>query len=150
MKDLLIHDFTNDIFQNAFKAYFAELDIEVANWDRLFLGMNTEQGNIGIVRISPEGDTIGFIQFRIDQLKNWFFEEKIGFVRELWDAKAWRRSGHGAALMQAAENYFSDNHVYKAVLTTDTAPHFLMHQGYHRDSSYTAQNEDEVFIKLLS
>ena len=37
MKDLLIHDFTNDIFQNAFKAYFAELDIEVANWDRLFL-----------------------------------------------------------------------------------------------------------------
>lgn len=36
MKDLLIHDFTSVIFQNALKAYFAELDIEVANWDRFF------------------------------------------------------------------------------------------------------------------
>lgn len=106
MNDLIIHDFSNTTFQMAFKKYFAEMGIEVKDWNGLFQEMNEEQDNVAIMRTSPEGETVGFIQFKIDLLKNWFFEEKIGFIREFWVSDTWRHAGHGAALLRSAENYF--------------------------------------------
>lgn len=96
MNDLIIYDFSNTTFQPAFKKYFAELRIEVKDWDGLFQGMNKEQDNVAIVRTPPrKTKPLGFIQFRIDLLKNWFFEEKIGFIREFWVSDPWRHAAMG-------------------------------------------------------
>lgn len=149
MKDHIVQDFSHPGFQAAFKKYFEELAIEIEDWDALFQHMNEEQNNVAIVRTTPQEEVVGFIQFRVDTLKGWFFEETIGFVRELWIDGEHRHGGHGASLLRAAEDYFVDHKVCKAVLTTDTAHAFYASQGYVRDASYQANNEDDVYVKLL-
>ena len=64
--DTLITDFFDLGFQNAFRQYFAELGINVKDWDGLFREMN--EGNEGEknaawVRTTADGGVIGFIQF---------------------------------------------------------------------------------------
>ena len=149
MRDVLISDFTQDLFQNAFKLYFKELGIEVKDWDGLFEEMTAEGGNKAYIRMSDDEMIIGFIMFKIEHLSNWFFEEKVGFIREFWISEEMRNNGHGTHLLKIAEEYFIENGVYKAILTTDTAEHFYEAHGYYKDKAYTAKNEDEVFVKLL-
>ena len=83
MKDYIINDFTDLRFQSSFKEYFKELEIELNNWDSLFKEMNEEKDNFAILRMKDDM-VVGFIQFKIDTLSNWFFEEKVGFIREFW------------------------------------------------------------------
>lgn len=145
-RDVLISDFTDVGFRSAFKRYFGELGINVEDWDGLFAEM---KGNLAYVRYGENGEVVGFIQFVAVELKNWFFCEKLGFIREFWVSGEYRNMGHGTELLGLAERYFADNGIRKAVLTTDTAPAFYEAKGYKKDGSFAAKNEDDVFVKEL-
>ena len=87
MKDILISDFSNVAFQNAFKKYFKEFGVEIKNWDALFKELTEESKNKAYVRLDENGTSVGFILFKIIQLSDGFFEENLGFIREFWIAE---------------------------------------------------------------
>ncbi len=147
--DLLIEDFTDPRFQAAFRLYFAELGIEVADWEALFREMN-QGGNRALLRLGPKGETLGFIQFTTLPLTSRFFEETCGFIRELWVAEGRRSRGHGAALLKRAEDWFLFQGVRTVLLTTDTARDFYLRHGYAPAPACRAKNGDEVFVKHLT
>lgn len=149
MQNHIIVNANDPRFQAAFQTYFGELGISVKDWDGLFHQMEEDAGTVNLLVFSDQGRVLGFIQLKIDTLQNWFFEETVGFVREFWIAGNYRNQGCGTKLLQAAENYFQERGAYKAILTTDTAPDFYRKNGYVRDHSYQARNEDAVFTKLL-
>lgn len=149
MKDYFITDFSNPLFQAAFKEYFSELGVNVKDWDGLFREMNEDEGTAAFLRTDEKDSVIGFIQFQKSEMKHWFFSECIGFIREFYVSAKVRGQGHGIALLELAEEYFLENNVCKAILTTDTTPEFYLNRGYIRDCSYQAKNMDEVFVKLL-
>lgn len=150
--DKLITDFTDPVFQTAFRRYFAELEINVRDWDGLFREMNAEvegNQNAAYVRTGLDGSVVGFIQFVPIRFTSWFFEETLGFIREFWVAEPFRSRGHGAELLALAERYFLEHGVCTAILTTDTAQRFYERHGYVRARGCRAKNQDEVFVKRL-
>ena len=150
--DKLITDFTDPVFQAAFRQYFAELDINVKDWDGLCQEMNAEvegQKNAAYVRTAADGSVIGFLQFVPIRFTSWFFEETLGFIREFWVAEAFRGRGHGAELLALAEKHFLERGICTAILTTDTAERFYERRGYVRANGCRAKNKDEVFVKRL-
>ena len=150
--DKLITDFTDPVFQAAFKQYFAELGIDVKEWDGLFQEMNAGAGgekNAAWVRTASDGGVVGFIQFIPIRLTSWFFEETLGFIREFWVAEAFRGRGHGAELLALAEKYFLEHEICTTILTTDTTRRFYERRGYVRANGCRAKNKDEVFVKRL-
>ena len=149
--DILISDFTDLVFQEAFQRYFAELGIHVRDWDGLFREMN--EGNEGeknaaYVR-TAEGGAIGFIQFVPIRFTSWFFEETCGFIREFWVADECRNNGHGSELIALAERHFLEHGIHAALLTTNTAKRFYERHGYVKAPGCRAKNQDEVFMKRL-
>jgi len=149
VKDLLISDFTNSCFQKRFKLYFDELGVNVKDWDELFNELNDEKDNRAYVRFTDTDDVIGFILFKPIALSNWFFNLKLGLIREFWVSKKYRGMGNGKSLLHLAETYFKENGLHKSILTTDTAPKFYEKNGYIKDSTIIAKNEDDVFVKEL-
>ncbi|HHX54547.1 MAG TPA: GNAT family N-acetyltransferase [Clostridiales bacterium] len=147
--DDLVSDFCDLRFQEAFHKYFSELGITVTDWESLFREMNDEGDNKVYIRSTEEGNIIGFIQFKKENFTSWFFEETVGFIREFWVAEEYRNSGHGAALLRLAEDYFRHQGIYTSILTTDTAEHFYLRNGYRKAPGCKAKNKDEVFIKQL-
>lgn len=147
--DVLVSDFSAPLFQDAFKQYFAELDVHVTDWDGLFKEMNDEGGNSAFVRTAEDRKMIGFIQFRPTKFTSWFFEETYGFIREFWVASGFRGSGHGSALLHMAEKYFRENGIFTSILTTDTAERFYEKHGYLKAPGCKAKNKDDVFVKRL-
>lgn len=148
-QDERISDFTNPLFQDAFRAYFAELGISVGDWDGLFQQMNEEGGNFAFLRTAKDGSLIGFIQFRPMVFTSSFFEETCGFIREFWVAEKFRGARHGSALLYQAENYFKDRGIYTSILTTDTAAGFYTENGYAQAPACKAKNQDMVYVKRL-
>ena len=154
MHDVMITDYSDIRFQNAFKQYFKDLDIiqntqtNVVDWDGCFREFDEDKG-VTFMRVSADDQVIGFVLTKEESLKNWFFEEKIGFIREIWVAEEHRKTGQGRTLLQKAENYFKERGIYKTILTTDTASTFYKKCGYHQDISYNAKNKDDVFVKYL-
>ena len=147
--DTLISNFSDPLFQTAFKTYFAELGITVKDWDGLFRKMSDEGDNRAYVRTDPDGGIVGFIQFKPTPFTSWFFEETCGFIREFWVSKDHRNAGHGAALLRLAEGYFISNTIYTSILTTDTAERFYLAHGYRKAPGCRAKNQDPVFVKRL-
>ena len=147
---ILISDFMDSRFCAAFQAYFAGLDISVRDWDGLFREMNGEGNNRAYLLLDGDGGTVGFIQFQITSFSNWFLEEPFGFIREFWIDPAYRRQGHGKALLRLAETYFVEHGAYRAVLTADDAIAFYLANGYERAPGIKAKNEMEVLTKNLS
>ena len=150
--DVLITDFTDPVFQAAFRQYFAELGINVKDWDGLFQEMNADSGgekNAAWLRTAADGSVIGFIQFVPIRFTSWFFEETFGFIREFWVAEAFRSQGHGAELLALTESYFLEHGICAGILTTDTAQRFYERHGYVRAHGCRAKNKDEVFVKRL-
>ena len=150
--DTLITDFFDLGFQNAFRQYFAELGINVKDWDGLFREMN--EGNEGEknaawVRTTADGGVIGFIQFTPIRFNSWFFEETCGFIREFWVKEEFRCRGYGSALLALAERYFLEHGIPTSILTTDTAQRLYERYGYRRAPGCEAKNHDDVFIKRL-
>lgn len=150
MKDYCITDFQDENFKKAFKVYFAELGITIKDWDALFQEINAEKGNIAYIRIDENNEVMGFIQFRVEVLTNWFFQESVGFIREFWIKNNYRNKGFGSELLAKAEAYFLEQGIRKTILTSDTAEAFYIKHGYMKDSSYQAKNEDNVYIKIIS
>ena len=151
--DILISDFTDPVFQGAFRQYFTEIGINVKDWDGLFREMN--EGNEGeknaaYVRIAAEVGVIGFIQFIPIRFTSWFFEETCGFIREFWVAERFRGRGHGAELLALTEGHFLKRGIYTSILTTDTAERFYERHGYVKAPGYRAKNHDSVFVKRLN
>ena len=142
---ILISDFTDPRFQDAFRVYFAELGISVSDWDGLFREMNEEGNNLAYLL----EDGTGFLQFQMTAFSNWFFEEPFGFVREFWVTPGYRRQGHGKTLLRMAEDYFKAHGADRSVLTADDAVGFYLANGYERSSSIHAKNKMEVFVKTL-
>lgn len=150
--DILISDFSDPVFQAAFKQYFAELGINVKDWDGLFREMNEGnegQKNAAYVRTAEDGGVIGFIQFIPIRFTSWFFEETCGFIREFWVAEEFRSRGHGSELLALAEQHFLENGICTSILTTDTAEHFYERHGYAEAPGCRAKNQDGVFVKRL-
>lgn len=148
-RDILISDFSDPLFQSAFKQYFTELGIKAANWDGLFKEMNDEGDNSAFIRVAEDGKMIGFIQFKPITFTSSFFEETYGFIREFWIAEEFRNNGHGTELISLAETYFCENDINTSILTTDTAEHFYEKHGYIKTPGCKAKNRDNVFIKRL-
>ena len=145
----LITDFTDTCFQEAFKMYFSELGVTVQQWDKLFCEMNEEPENFAFLRLDEQDNVIGFIQISFISFTSWFFESRMGFVREFWVQKEHRSCSHGAALLNTAEAFFLRRGVYKAILTTDTAEAFYVRRGYRREDGISAKNGDAVYMKRL-
>ncbi len=145
----IIEDFTNPLFTAAFQAYFAELGITVSNYDALFQEMNEGGNNRAYVHLDEHSSVVGFIQFTLLPFTSWFFETKMGFIREFWVAPELRGLGHGTQLLEKAEAYFISQEVYRSILTTDTAESFYLRHGYQCDMDISAKNGDAVFIKRL-
>ena len=148
-KQVLISDFTDPRFVEAFKLYFKELDVQIRNWGSLFREMNESGENRALLRLAADGQVIGFIQFVPMTMSSWFFEEKWGFIREFWIRQEYRGQGHGTALLLQAEKYFSEQGIGICILTTDTAPDFYTARGYEKDDVITAKNKDDVFVKRI-
>jgi GNAT superfamily N-acetyltransferase len=125
------------------------LGIKVTDWDGLFNEMNEETGNYAYVRFTYTNNVVGFIQFKPIELSNWFFNVKMGFIREFWISKDYRKNGNGTDLLQLAEAYFIENGLYKSILTTDIAHKFYEANGYIKDANIVAKNKDDVYIKDL-
>ena len=147
--DILISDFSDPKFKDAFQIYFAELGIHVNNWDSLFQEMNEGGENRAWLRLSEDGDVVGFIQFIPIRFSSWFFEETRGFIREFWIRNEFRSQGHGTALLNLAESYFAEQEINTLILTTDTAPDFYRSRGYEKDEAISAKNKDDVFVKRI-
>ena len=151
MQDIFLSDFSDERFQAAFRLYFAELGIEVKDWDGLWKEMNEDENaeNHAYVRFCDDGRIAGFIQFCEMTMQSWFFEEKVGFVREFWVCGEMRGLGHGSVLLANAEDWFRQRGIRKCLLTTDTAPGFYIMHGYHREEGVCARNRDDVYVKML-
>ncbi len=147
--DALIRDFSDARFQAAFRRYFTELGLTVRDWDGLWREMNAEGDNTAYLRTGPDGETVGFLQFRPIQFTSWFFEETCAFIREFWVAPEARGRGHGSALLALAEARFLESGIHTAILTTDTAADFYARHGYVRDAGCRAKNGDDVYVKRL-
>lgn len=147
-QDQHITHYEGPAFQEAFRTYFAELGCHVTDWEGLF-GEMTESGDETWLRMDEAGSVIGFIQFAAMEMKNWFFTAKCGFIMEFWIAPAFRRKGHGSALLALAENSLREAGCGEALLTTDAASDFYLHRGYARRPEITAANQAEVFGKRL-
>ena len=122
--DIMISDFSNSLFQTAFKQYFSERGYMIRNWNGLFKEMNDDGNNVAFV-------------------------ETCGFIREFWIAEEFRNNSHGTALLSLTEKYFIDNGIYTSILTTDTAARFYIRHGYVKALGCKAKNQNEVFIKHL-
>ena len=147
--DTMISDFSDSLFQTAFKQYFSELGYHIRDWNGLFKEMNDEGDNAAFVRIAADGKIIGFIQFKPVKFSSWFFEETCGFVREFWIAEEFRNKNHGTMLINLVEKHFVENGIYTSILTTNTAAGFYEKNGYMKALGCKAKNQDEVFVKRL-
>lgn len=147
--DIMVSDFSNPLFQTAFRQYFSELGYTIRDWNGLFKEMNDDGDTIAFVRTSMDDKVIGFIQFKPVKFSSWFFEETCGFIREFWIAEGFRNRNHGTALINLVEKYFIDHGIYTSILTTDTAARFYKRHGYVKALGCKAKNQDEVFIKHL-
>lgn len=146
--DTMTSDFSDLLFQTAFKQYFSELGHNIKDWDGLFKELNDDKNN-SFVRTTTDGKIIGFILFTPITFSSWFFEETVGFIREFWVAEEFRNQNHGSALIGLTEKYFVENGIHTSILTTDTATRFYEKHGYTKAFGCKAKNQDEVFVKHL-
>lgn len=149
-KDTFITDFFDPMFTDMFKRYFSELGIDVKDWNGLFEEMNTRNGgNCAYIRVCGD-NPIGFIQFTAVTLENWFFKERLGFIREFWVQKELRRQGHGSALCSLAEKYFFDNGIRRIVLTAEEKEkEFYFKRGYRVCGGMEAKNDMDVWVREI-
>lgn len=149
-KDILITDFSDAVFQNMFKEYFAEIGVKVNDWEGLWAEMNTQNdGNTAYIRTCGE-EPAGFIQFTAVTLENWFLKEKMGFIREFWVVKKLRGQGHGTELLHLTEKYFKDSGIDRVVLTAEeNEQQFYLNRGYRICESIEAKNGMAVSVKEI-
>lgn len=142
-----ITDFQHPDFCRMFKEYFAEIGINVTDWDKLWDEMNN--GTNKAYLCYADGGAVGFLMFTEIDFESWFFRTKYGFIREFCVAESYRSKGLGTELLRRAEEYFKGQDLYAAILTSDTAGGFYLKNGYIRRDDITAKNGDPVYSKCL-
>ena len=112
--------------------------------------MNTQNGsNLAYIRLSGN-ESVGFIQFTFITLENWFFKEKLGFIREFWVDEKFRKQGHGGELLSLAEKYFRDRGIHRIILTPDeNEQRFYFNRGYSICEYIEAKNDMAVAVKEI-
>ncbi len=149
-KDLLISDFTDPMFQAIFKEYFAEIGVNVRDWEGLWEEMNTQNGGNSAYIRTYKNEPAGFIQFAEITMESWFLKEKWGFIREFWVAKGFRGQGQGTELLSLAEKYFKDKGIRRIVLTAEEKEQqFYLNRGYKICESIEAKNNMTVSVKNM-
>ena len=147
-EDVLLTEYTDPGFRQAFQEYFTELGIRVTDWSGLWKEMDEAGENFTLLR-QWEGKVIGFCLASPIEFSSWFFTEKRGFIREFWVKKEHRGKGHGAALLAQVEEQFRNCGIHTMILTTDSAPGFYIRHGYEKMPDCQAKNGDDVFVKKL-
>ncbi|MDE8314615.1 GNAT family N-acetyltransferase [Erysipelothrix rhusiopathiae] len=125
MKKVSIDDLRNHQFQDAFIQHLKEFGYQIPQHDVFFETMNNEQDN-KVFAYEAEGKLIAFIMFRCETFTNWFFNEDVVFVRELWVKKSYRNKGLASKLLVEVEGYARRNQIHKLILTTETAVHLYL------------------------
>ena len=149
MELVLLKDFSNPLFCNAFKKYFREQNIDVKDWNGLFAQMNEDHMNFAFMLID-QNEVVGFIQFKEDELSNWFFKEKVGFIREFWIMAEKRNQGLGSCLLDEAEKYFLNKKIHRIILTSDPGSQdFYIRHNYHKCGEIQALNDLPVYVKII-
>lgn len=150
-KMIMITDYSSDEFKEAFTAYFNEIGINLKKdtdlWDIM---SNTK--DLYCYAIKDLDCIIGFIMFQkeIFNSSNDFFVEHVGYIRELYVRKKYRKSGIGKLLINKAEDFFRKNAVYKLILTyEDNAIGFYKKLDCIEDKSYIAKNKQNVVVKII-
>lgn len=148
--DMLVKDCGDPALQSAFRAYFAELGVQIRDWDGLFREIGAGP-DMFFVRRDEAGKIVGFLLFAVAEAAAWrgFFTAKVGCVEEFWVDPSCRGQGHGAALLARAEAYMRQEGCAFVLLTTDTAPEFYGRQGYSPQPGIRAKNGDMVYAKVL-
>ncbi len=137
-------------FKMAFCQYFQELGISLSPDNDVFLEMGKEgKKKLKTLLVLEGKEIIGFAMYQEDGLTNWFFVEKIGFIREFWIKKDQRKKRIGSSLLQMVLIDLKKKGVRKILLTTDMAAVFYEKNGFSEDKSYSAKNEDPVYFCLL-
>lgn len=150
-KIVKITDYSNSEFQSAFTAYFKEIGIVIKKNTDLWNIMNNTK-DLHCYAVKKAEQIIAFIMFQKEYFSSstGFFSEKVGYIREVYVRKGFRKSGIGKLLISIAENYFKQNSVLKLILTyEENAIDFYKKLGFIEDKSYTAKNNLDVLIKTI-
>ncbi|MCL2342821.1 MAG: GNAT family N-acetyltransferase [Firmicutes bacterium] len=98
--------------------------------------------------LTADGEAQGFILYQIDSPESdWCIKEGYGFIRELYVAADFRRSGHGKALAVHAETRLRQRGVPGIYLTTDEAMEFWAKMGYRDSGEVCSENDGRIFVK---
>lgn len=152
MTILELNNFYDERFKQCFRAYFLEIGINLKEDTDVFdeITKSYEKENMRTFVIEEEKQFVGFIMLQAEHLKSGFFEERVGFIRELWVAPSSRQLGYGKQLIKIAENYFKKKEIPKLILTyEDNAHGFYKRLGFIHDSSYKAKNDGTVIVKYI-
>jgi ribosomal protein S18 acetylase RimI-like enzyme len=151
MEYYYLSNYDNLSFKKAFCLYFKELGIDLNPGDEIFTVMakDAEKG-LETLLVFEDQAILGFLMYQEDSLSNWFFTERIGFIREFWIREDRRKQGLGTSLLKAVLGDMKDKGIKKVLLTTDTASGFYLKNGFVKDESYSAKNKDPVFSLLLA
>ena len=143
-----IGDFSEPAFQAAFQRYFNELAITVTDWDGLWKEMNGGENRAYLVL--EDDRVIGFLLFTEIELSNWFFTQRLGFIREFWVDEQHRGTGIGSQLLALTEKAFLASGLSRAILTTESANEFYAKRGYVKAAGIEAANQQSVYVKDLA
>ena len=152
MTILELSNFYDERFKQCFRAYFLEIGIHLKENTDVFdeIAKSYEKEKMRTFVIEEEKQFAGFIMLQPERLQSGFFEEQVGFIRELWIAPSFRQRGYGKQLMEIAENYFKKCEVRKLILTyEENAFGFYKSLGFHEDDAYKAKNEGNVIVKYI-
>lgn len=150
MTTIELSNFYDERFKQCFRTYFQEIGINLKEdtdvFDEITKSYNEEQMRTFV--IADENRFSGFIMLQPEHLKSGFFEEHVGFIRELWVAPSHRNAGFGRSLIELAEAYFRQQGISKLILTYDeNALGFYTKLGFQADDSYKAKNDQNVIVK---
>ena len=150
--DLLMTDMADEALQQAFRAYYGELGVQVTDWKGLFEEIGDSPDCL-FVRRDETGEVIGFLLFAVLEAATagrGFYTARLGFIEEFWVAPGYRKQGHGGALLELAEAHLRREGCGYAILTTDTAPCFYEKRGYRLQRGIRALNRADVYVKPLA
>ena len=152
MAILELSNFYDNRFKQCFRAYFQEIGVNLKADTDVFdvITESYEKENMRTFVIEEENRFVGFIMLQAEHLKGSFFEEQVGFIRELWVAPSFRRLGYGRTLIEIAKDYFKKKEISKLILTyDDDALEFYRRLGFKLDSAYKAKNDGNVIVKYI-
>ena len=152
MKIFELEDFYDWRFQQAFRAYFMEIGVDLKADTDVFdeITESYEKERMRTFVLEDKSCFVGFIMLQPECLKGSFFEEQVGFIQELWVAASCRHQGYGRQLLEAAEDYFRQREITKLILTyEEEALTFYQKRGFVPAGSYKAKNDGKVLIKYL-